>query len=435
METVLVTDSVYSIKNSSLKIRVRAGLSGSVTIYPPFGCTIEGNKFVIIKAGRFAAFSKSNNIYKLIEGDFTLIQEEVTQTVSSVFGRVGAVTPANGDYNTDQVTEGTNLYFTNERAQDAIGTILQDSTSIALTYSDSDPLIKAEFVSNDISQFTNDAGYVDSTALTDYTAKTRTLTINGSTFDLSSDRSWSVGTVTSVSGTSNRITSSGGNTPILDISASYVGQSSITTLGTVTTGTWNASTIGVSKGGTGLTAVGNAYQFLQTNSAGSALQYVDGVICLGKNSTVPAATVTGTNSETLCATIPLGTPSDGMLDFFAMARCTVFSSGGLTLRLRIGSIASPSNAQAAAATLLAQTTISTTTTVYAPMQRHFAIKSGASGSIVGSATTAGFTDVSGNNTYTANSVDFSTNQYLYITIVPAAVGNTLELISYYCNKM
>ena len=124
-----------------------------------------------------------------------------------------------------------------------------------------------------------------------------------------------------------------------------------------------------------------------------------------------------------------------MLDFFAMARCTVFSAGGLTLRLRIGSIASPSNAQAAAATLLAQTAIHSNTTVYSPMQRHFAIKSGASGSIVGSATTAGFTDVSGYNTYTANSVDFSTNQYLYITIVPAAVGNTLELISYYCNKM
>jgi len=162
---------------------------------------------------------------------------------------------------------------------------------------------------------------------------------------------------------------------------------------------------------------------------------VDGVICLGKNTTVPAATVSGTNSETLCAVIPLGTPSTGMLDFFAMARCTVFSSGGLILRLRIGSLASPSNAQAAAATLLAQTVISSTTTVYVPMQRHFAIKSGASGSIVGSATTGGFTDVSGNSTYTANSVDFSTNQYLYITIVPAAVGNTLELISYYCNKM
>jgi hypothetical protein len=49
--------------------------------------------------------------------------------------------------------------------------------------------------------------------------------------------------VTSVSGTANRITSTGGTTPIIDISASYVGQSSITTLGTITTGTWNATPI------------------------------------------------------------------------------------------------------------------------------------------------------------------------------------------------
>lgn len=44
------------------------------------------------------------------------------------------------------------------------------------------------------------------------------------------------GTVTSVSGTSNRITSTGGSTPVIDISASYVGQSSITTTGTLTSG-------------------------------------------------------------------------------------------------------------------------------------------------------------------------------------------------------
>jgi hypothetical protein len=42
--------------------------------------------------------------------------------------------------------------------------------------------------------------------------------------------------VTSVTGTTNRITSTGGTTPVIDISASYVGQSSITTLGTVTSG-------------------------------------------------------------------------------------------------------------------------------------------------------------------------------------------------------
>lgn len=51
------------------------------------------------------------------------------------------------------------------------------------------------------------------------------------------------GGVSSVTGTTNRITSTGGSNPIIDISASYVGQSSITTLGTVTTGTYQATPI------------------------------------------------------------------------------------------------------------------------------------------------------------------------------------------------
>ena len=63
--------------------------------------------------------------------------------------------------------------------------------------------------------------------------------------------STATGTVTSVSGTLNRITSTGGTTPIIDISAAYVGQTSITTLGTITTGVWNGTTIAVANGGTG----------------------------------------------------------------------------------------------------------------------------------------------------------------------------------------
>ncbi len=49
--------------------------------------------------------------------------------------------------------------------------------------------------------------------------------------------------VTSVSGTADRITSSGGTTPVIDIAATYVGQTSITTLGTITTGVWNGTAI------------------------------------------------------------------------------------------------------------------------------------------------------------------------------------------------
>ena len=52
-------------------------------------------------------------------------------------------------------------------------------------------------------------------------------------------------------GTSNRISVSAN---AIDISSSYVGQTSITTLGTITTGTWNGSTLGSAYGGTGLTA-------------------------------------------------------------------------------------------------------------------------------------------------------------------------------------
>ena len=63
------------------------------------------------------------------------------------------------------------------------------------------------------------------------------------------------GTVTSVSGTLNRITSTGGATPVIDIDAAYVGQASITTLGTVTTGTWNATVVDVMYGGTGLSSI------------------------------------------------------------------------------------------------------------------------------------------------------------------------------------
>lgn len=49
---------------------------------------------------------------------------------------------------------------------------------------------------------------------------------------------------TSISGTANRITASASTGSVtIDISASYVGQSSITTLGTVTTGTWSAGVV------------------------------------------------------------------------------------------------------------------------------------------------------------------------------------------------
>ncbi len=90
------------------------------------------------------------------------------------------------------------------------------------------------------------------------------------------------GGVTSVSGTTNRINSSGGATPVIDISSSYVGQSSITTLGTIGTGVWNGTAIGSQYGGTG-----------QNYSASSGiLNFTTGTASL---LTAPSGTIVGTS--------------------------------------------------------------------------------------------------------------------------------------------
>lgn len=68
----------------------------------------------------------------------------------------------------------------------------------------------------------------------------------------------SAGTVLSVLGTLNRITSSGGVNPVIDIDAGYVGQASITTLGTIATGVWQGTDVGIAYGGTGVSSVTTA---------------------------------------------------------------------------------------------------------------------------------------------------------------------------------
>ena len=57
----------------------------------------------------------------------------IVSGVSSVFGRTGAVVSGIGDYTTSQVTEGTNLYFTDTRARAAIS-LTTTGTSGAATY-------------------------------------------------------------------------------------------------------------------------------------------------------------------------------------------------------------------------------------------------------------------------------------------------------------
>lgn len=101
------------------------------------------------------------------------------------------------------------------------------------------------------------------------------------------------GAVTSVTGTTNRITSSGGATPAIDIAATYVGQTSITTLGTISSGTWNGTSVDVSHGGTGVSTMTTAYApVCAGTTATGALQ----VASTGQSSSGFVLTSTGASS-------------------------------------------------------------------------------------------------------------------------------------------
>ena len=79
------------------------------------------------------------------------------------------------------------------------------------------------------------------------------------------------GNTIDVVGTANKITVAAN---ALTIASTYVGQSSITTLGTISTGVWNGTEIGVAHGGTGLTSVAKG-SVLVANSA-NTLSALDG---------------------------------------------------------------------------------------------------------------------------------------------------------------
>src|SRR5204862_204618 len=74
-----------------------------------------------------------------------------------------------------------------------------------------------------------------------------------------------------LTGTANRLAVTNGSGAItLNVDPAYVGQNTITTLGTVTTGVWNGTTVAVANGGTGQTSYTDG-QLLIGNTTGNTL--------------------------------------------------------------------------------------------------------------------------------------------------------------------
>jgi hypothetical protein len=124
---------------------------------------------------------------------------------------------------------------------------------------------------------------------------------------LAGDGLTKTGNVLNVVGTTNRIDVSA---DAVDIAATYVGQSSITTLGTITTGVWNGTDVAVTAGGTGSSTESGA----RTNLASASGE------ATGRTTSTPALSRT---AKQACAASSGGTSTTVVTHNFASSDVTV----------------------------------------------------------------------------------------------------------------
>lgn len=102
-----------------------------------------GNVYRVSVAGSvdFGAGSISFGVgdYVILNSSKIWEKADTTDAVASVNGFTGVVV-----LSTTDIAEGTNLYFTDERAQDAVGNNLLDTASVDLTYNDGTGQISAD---------------------------------------------------------------------------------------------------------------------------------------------------------------------------------------------------------------------------------------------------------------------------------------------------
>lgn len=121
------------INDALLGAVIYQGTYNASTNTPALPTAASGNKgwyYVVSTAGIQQSLTLNPGDWVISNGS-TWGKVDNNNAVTSVFGRTGAVTGQAGDYSTSQVTEGSNLYFTNARARSAL------SATAPLTYNSS----------------------------------------------------------------------------------------------------------------------------------------------------------------------------------------------------------------------------------------------------------------------------------------------------------
>lgn len=145
-------------------------------------------------------------------------------------------------------------------------------------------------------------------------------------------------------GTTDRVTITAGSgvsaNPSVDIASTYIGQNSITTLGTIATGTWSADTIVVGKGGTGVNSLTlNGVVFGNgTSPVGSTAQGAIGSVLVSGASNVPEFGLVDVGDNTNAVKGVLNIVNGGLGMTTVAAGDLVYGSGAVEYsRLSIGS--------------------------------------------------------------------------------------------------
>lgn len=124
---VMTYEGVWNANTNSPALADGAGDAGMVYRVGTAGTQDLGSGSITFDVGDYVIYNGT-----------TWEKSDTTDAVASVNGQTGIVT-----LDTDDIAEGANLYFTDERAQDAVGNNLLDTASVDLTYNDGTGQISA----------------------------------------------------------------------------------------------------------------------------------------------------------------------------------------------------------------------------------------------------------------------------------------------------
>jgi hypothetical protein len=193
--------------------------------------TVEVNLSTELEAGDTLDTSVT-----LVAGDRVLVKNQSTASQNGIYvvqatGAAVRATDANGTADTGEVSGGTFTFVEEGSVNADSGWVVSSNGAINVG---TDPMTWVQF---------SGAGQV--------------IAGDGLTKD---------GNTLNVGGTTDRITVTAN---AVDIASTYVGQNTITTLGTITTGTWNGVDVAVADGGTGSsTASGARTNLAETSASG-----------------------------------------------------------------------------------------------------------------------------------------------------------------------